>query len=117
MKTQKELKNTYKDMKFQIGVFQVRNVVSNKIFVGSSTNIQAAWNRLKSELKFGTHSNAALQKDWNSLGEENFAFEVVSELKQEENGKTIDYRDEVKQLESMFIEELQPFNDKGYNKK
>ncbi len=114
MKSNKELKEDYKLMQFKTGVFQLRNKVNGKIFIGSSTNLDAIWNRIKVELKFGGHRNIKLQQDWTTFGEENFVLEIISELKQEEDSKT-DYGKEVKKLEAMFIEELQPFGDKGYN--
>lgn len=115
MKSKKELKNIYKEMKFKMGVFQIKNTVNQKIFVGSSTDLNAIWNRIRTELKFGSYPNIALQKDWANFGENNFVFEILSEIKQEEDGKNTNYKKEVKQLEEMYIEELQPFEDKGYN--
>jgi hypothetical protein len=115
MKTKKDLKEDYKQKKFAIGVFQIRNIVNNKILVESSMDLVAIWNRHQFQLKNNLHPNAALQKDWNELGGENFVYEIISEIKQDET-KMIDYRKDVKQLEKMFIEELQPFGDKGYNK-
>jgi group I intron endonuclease len=116
MKSKKEIKDNYKQLKFKIGVFQIRNTVNNKIYIESSTDLVAAWNRHKFQLKFGTHPNIELQKEWNEFGEEKFVYEIlsVSEIKQDDVEKT-DYRNDAKQLEKMFIEELQPFNDKGYN--
>lgn len=116
MKTQKELNSIYKDMKFRIGVFQIRNTITNKIFVGSSTDLDATWNRYKFELNMGSHPNQKLQQDWSDLGEANFSYEVLMEIKQDDT-KIVDYRKEAKKLEKMFIEELQPFDDKGYNTK
>ena len=66
-------------------------------------------------MKFGGHRKEALQKDWNEHGEDNFRFEILSEIEQKEGDNT-DYNKEVKKLEEMFIEELKPFGDKGYNK-
>jgi hypothetical protein len=114
MKANKELKETYKLTKFKIGVFQIRNTINGKIFVDSSLNLDAVWNRNKGELKFGGHRNKELQQDWSAYGEENFVFEVLSEIVQEDGDK-VDYNKEAKKLEEMFIEELQPFGDKGYN--
>ncbi len=115
MKTRKELKAAYKEMKFQMGAFQIRNIANGKIFVGTSNNLAAIWNRHKFQLNMGSHRNAQLQKDWNALGEENFAFEVLEAL-QHEDGIT-DYNKELEVLEGLFMEELQPFGDRGYNKK
>ena len=95
-------------------MFQIRNIVNGKIFVGSSVNLDAIWNRNKSELKFTGHPNTALQADWNKFGEENFRFEILSEIEQKDGDK-IDYNKEAKKLEEMFMEELQPFGEKGYH--
>jgi group I intron endonuclease len=114
MKTKKELKNIYKEMKFKMGVFQIRNTVNNKIYVESSTDLVAIWNRHKFQLNCGLHPNSELQKDWKKFGKENFSYEILSEIKQDDT-KPVDYKKEVKQFEKMFIEELQPFEDKGYN--
>lgn len=115
MKTKKELRNIYKEKKFKIGVFQIRNTKNNKIFIDSSTDLDAIWNRYKFQLDFGSHLSKELQNDWKEFGEENFIFEILSEINQDDDDINIDYTKEVKELEKMFIEELQPFDEKGYN--
>ena len=114
--TRKELISNYKNTKFRMGVFQVRNTSNNKIFVSSSTHLEAMFNRYKAQLNFGGHKNLELQSDWNNLGEQNFVFEILSEIQHDEENQN-DAAKEVKLLEQMFIDELQPFEDKGYNKK
>lgn len=116
MKTRKELKDEYKQKKSVMGIFQIKNRINNKIFIGSSADLKAIWNRYKMMLKFGNHPNEALQKDWNEYGEENFAYEIITELKQEED-KEIDYLKELQELEKLFLNELKPFGERGYNKK
>lgn len=115
MKSNKELKDTYKITRFKIGVFQIRNTINGKIFVDSSPNLDAIWNRHRMELNFGGHRNEVLQQEWKTFGAENFRFEILSEIVQKDNG-TVDYNKEAKELASMFIEDFQPFADKGYNK-
>jgi len=114
MKSNKQLKEEYKQKKFKVGVFQVRNTVNNKIFVGSSVNLDAIWNRIKAELRFEGHRNLLLQKEWMEFGEHNFSFEILSEIEQTDNEK-LDYKKQAGKLEEMFIEELQPFAEKGYH--
>lgn len=114
MKGNKQLKEEYKLKKFKVGVFQLRNTVNGKIFVFSSVNGDAIWNRIRTELRFGGHRNVKLQEEWKEFGEEKFCFEILSEILQKEEDK-IDYNKEAKKLEEMFIEELQPFGDKGYH--
>ena len=105
MDKKKELKNKYKEMKKLMGVYQIKNTKNNKVLIDSSVDIMSVWNRHKSELKFGTHRNKALQADWKELGESNFVFEVLSELeiKDKEN---VDYKKELKILQEMVINEL-----------
>ena len=115
MNSQKTLKEKYKQRKVRIGVFQIRNTINGKIYVASSLNLDAIWNRNKMELNFGNHRNSTLQSEWKEYEEENFRYEILGEIEQKE-GDTIDYNKEVKTLEGMFIEELKPFDNNGYNK-
>jgi len=63
----------------------------------------------------GGHPNHALQAEWKEFGEDAFVFEILDEVDQ--NGeKEINLKEEVKNLEEYFLEELQPFGEKGYNK-
>ena len=116
MKSRKELKEKYKQMKFKMGVFQIRNNINGKLFIGSSLDLKAIWHAQKLQLDFGIHPNGDLQKDWKECGGENFSYEIIEEIKQIED-KPIDYSKEIKVLEDMIIDELQPFENKGYNKR
>lgn len=114
--SKKDMTNAYKLKQFKAGVYQIRNIQNNKIFVEGSVNLDAIWNRNRVQLKFGNHQNVALQKDWNELGPDNFVFEIISEIQQKE-GELKDYSKEVKELASMFLEDLQPYDEKGYHRK
>lgn len=116
MTTKKELKDAYKQAKIKMGVFQIRNTVNNKLYIDSHVNLPAIWNRHKTELNFGGHRNAALQSEWNEFGEASFLFEILAEIQPKETEIT-DYAKELKALAAMYIEELQPFDGKGYNRK
>ena len=114
-KTKKQLKDEYKQMKFKAGVFVIRNTVNNKIFLGSSVNLDAIWNRHRLQLNFGSHPAAELLKDWKELGEDKFIFEIISEIKQNDEMTDKDIADEVKALEKLYLDELKPYGDNGYN--
>jgi len=116
MKSKKELKDEYKHKKFKMGVYQIRNTVNNKIFIDSSVNIDAIFNRNRLQLNFGNHPNTILQNNWKQFGEGQFVFEILAELKQSETDE-MDYAKEAKQLAEMYIDELKPFDGKGYHKK
>ena len=116
MKTRKELKEEYKQMKYPMGVFQIRNLVNGKVFIGCSLDLKATWYSQKLQLNFGNHPNERLQKEWKTQGEDQFIYEILDEIKEIE-GKEINYLSEINALEEMLIEKLQPFEEKGYNQK
>jgi hypothetical protein len=116
MKTRKELKEEYKNMKFSMGVFRIRNITNGKVFIGSSNDLKAIWNAQRFQLEAGLHQNAELQKEWKEFGSEKFVYEIIEEIIPSED-KPLDYNKEIKTLEQLIIEEYQPFGDKGYHKR
>jgi hypothetical protein len=116
MKTRKQLKEEYKQMKFTMGVFRIVNKVNGKVFIGSSPDLKAIWNSQRFQLEAGMHQNAALQKDWKEFGPENFAYEIIEELPYTE-GKEVDYPSEIKALEQLIMDQEQPYGEKGYHTK
>jgi hypothetical protein len=114
-KSRKELKDEYKQMKFRMGVFQIKNISNGKMYIGSSNNLDLIWNSDKFKLEMGGHKNPGLQEDWKKFGADKFAFEVLHELKLSED-PSIDVRSELKAIEELTIEELQPYGEKGYHK-
>ncbi len=88
-----------------MGVFQIRNLINNKVLIDSGVDMKAKWNRHKTELRFGSHRNKLLQKEWNEYGENNFVFEVLSELEKKDEPH-INYPKELKLLQEMVIAEV-----------
>lgn len=113
MDRKKELKNNYKQTLRTMGVYQIRNLVNEKVFVGSSMNLNGIINRHRFQLKMGSDPNQSLQKAWHeSPGD--FSFEILEEIKPREG---LDYEKELEFLEDLWLEKLQPFGNKGYNEK
>jgi group I intron endonuclease len=99
-----------------MGIYQIRNLLNGKLFIGSSKNLNGKSNSYIFQLNGGGHMNSTLQKDFNEFGEKNFVFEIVDRLEpKEEPG--YDYTDDLKELEKLWLEKLQPYGEKGYNKK
>ena len=109
-----ELKREYKLNHRPMGVYQVRNVANGKVLIGSSLDLPGIINRHQFQLKLGNHPNAALQADWNDLGAESFAFEILDEIAPKEGR---DHREELAFLEELWLENSQPYGDRGYNEK
>jgi hypothetical protein len=84
--------------------------------IGSSKNLTGRINRFKFGLNYGTESNRELLADFVKYGEENFTFGILDELTPKDD-PAYDYTEDLKVLEEMWIEKLQPFGEKGYNKK
>lgn len=105
MINKKELKEAYKQHKPQMGVFQIKNMISGQLFIDFSTDVEAKWNRHLSELRFGSHRNKKLQKNWKEYGESGFKFELISEIEYQEDSNP-DYSNELKMLQDLILEEL-----------
>lgn len=112
----KDLKREYVETPRPMGVFQVRNLTNEKVFISSTLNLDGIFNRFEFQLKMDGHPNKKLQADWNALGAENFAFEILEELPPREN-PGYDYKQDLEVLEDLWLEKLEPYDDKGYNER
>ena len=110
----KALVRAYKETRRPMGVYRIVNTTNGRALVGASVDIPSILNRHRVQLQFAGHRNEALQRDWNALGPDAFAFETVDTLVPPED-PAYDPADDLKALEAMWIEQLQPFDDRGYN--
>ena len=111
---QKALKKAYQQSHRPMGIWAIRNLVTDKVLLGASLNVPGMLNRLKFQLQMGSHSNQALQNDWNELGSERFAFEILDEIAPRPD-PAYDYQTDLLLLEDMWLENLAPYGEKGYN--
>ncbi|MDQ0272670.1 GIY-YIG nuclease family protein [Cytobacillus purgationiresistens] len=113
MDRKKELKQLYKESEIEAGVYQIKNKQTGKVFVASTPNLKTL-NGKKFMLKNGTFINKELQADWNRAGEDAFEITVLEVLKKKKDGY-FNEKIELEKLEEKWLEQLQPFGDKGYN--
>ncbi|MCC6826564.1 MAG: GIY-YIG nuclease family protein [Acidobacteria bacterium] len=97
-----------------MGVFQIRNIASDKVFVDSSTNVPGKINRHKFQLNAGVHPARGLQADWNFLGEQCFIFEEL-EAYEAPKDRVVDIAKELEVLEDLWLEKIEPYGSRGYN--
>jgi hypothetical protein len=110
-----ELKQAYKEKPPPMGVFAVRNRANGKVLLGMSLNVPGMLNRIRFELSTGIHRTyPALQEDWNRHGADSFSFEVLDVLSPTEEPRT-DPKEELRVLESLWLERLRPYGEAGYN--
>lgn len=59
------------------GVYEIKNLVSQKIYIGGSVDIYARWRLHLHELRHKKHRNRRLQNSFNKHGENVFVFKVI----------------------------------------
>lgn len=114
MKTRAELKREHRERKVTAGIFRITNTATGKYLLGSSLNLEGIWNGIRFRLETGSYVNRELQQDWKQSGAENFSYEVLDSLVPSE-GASSDA--ELKLLEALWLEELQPDGETAYNTK
>lgn len=108
-----ELKQLYKEVKSEAGVYQIRNKENGKVLVASTMNIKTM-NGKKFMLQHGSHPNRELQNDWNELGADAFEFEVLEVLENKDE-PAFDAKAALEKLEAKWVEKLAPYGDRGYH--
>lgn len=81
------------------GIYQIRNTVNDKIYIGSTNSFKERWNNHIKLLRKNRHDNDHLQNAWNLYGEENFKFEILEEF----TNKSF-----LLKLEQYYIDNLEP---------
>lgn len=64
------------------GIYHIKNLINNKVYIGSSKNIE---NRFKTHIRLlnsNKHINCKLQEDWNIYKESNFEFSLLEECEE-----------------------------------
>ncbi len=76
----------YKERKVESGIYAVRCVPSDQVWVGSATDLSTIQNRLWFTLRQGNNPHRSLQEAWAAHGIEAFTFEAVERLKDDDTG-------------------------------
>jgi hypothetical protein len=111
----KELVKEYKKTIQPMGIVQVKNLKNGRMYLTASANTPGTINSIRFQLRTGTFlPSPALAQDWREMEEQSFVVEVLDELKPAED-PAYDYRDDLKALETMWLEKLKPFGERGYH--
>jgi GIY-YIG catalytic domain len=114
MNRRDELKQQYKEIEIKAGIYQIKNTQNGKVFIGSTRNVKTL-NGKRFELKAGASYNKELQQEWNEYGEDAFVIEMLETIKVDEE-KYNNLKKDLEKLEEKWLEKLQPFGERGYNK-
>ena len=112
----KKLKQRYQQDRRPAGVFQIRNLANERVFVAAGIDLQGVINRHKFELEMGGHRNTDLQADWKEFGSRNFAVEILDQM-QPRADPNHDPRADLAALKDLWLEKLKPYGDRGYNER
>jgi hypothetical protein len=78
--TRKEARREFKERKTQRGIFAIRCVASERVWVGACRNLDAQKNGYWFSLRLGNHVDKTLQAAWDVYGETEFTYEVKEKL-------------------------------------
>jgi hypothetical protein len=115
MNRKKELTREYKEKTLEAGIYRIHNTANNKMLMVAATDLKTI-NGKRFQLQMGGHMNKALQADWNEYGEAAFEFEILEKLK-ENHDPAFDKKAALEALENKWLEQLQPYDERGYNKR
>jgi len=102
MDRRKELKELYKTMKPDMGIFVIKSNFNNKCYIEGTQDLKGTMNSTKFKLELGSHPNKELQKDWKEHGESSFTVKILERLKYDEDESKIDYSEEIKILKMIW---------------
>ena len=97
------------ERKIPSGIFQIKNTVTGRMFLGSSLNLDGSLNSQTFRLSCGAHSNQELQKGRKALGAENVVVQILEvEQVNEINSNFISWH-KLELTKMIWMESLQPF--------
>jgi len=116
MLNKKELIKEYKNQKHPAGLFSVKNIPENKMFIGISLNLPAKIRGITFELELGSHAYNNLAKDYKRLGKNQFEIFILDEIEVKDETER-ELKKELESLEQMWVEKLKNEGITFYNKK
>jgi len=66
------------------GIYYIKNLKNNKVYIGASTDIRQRINGHLYDLRKGIHGNSYLQEDWDKYCFHDFKFEIIEICKKED---------------------------------
>lgn len=66
------------------GVYMIENIITRKVYVGSSKNIKERFSNHRHSLNRGNHENRYLQGAWNKYGPNAFTFSVIATCEEQQ---------------------------------
>lgn len=116
MDRRKELKEQYKQLKPEMGVFLIKSSADHRYYLEAASNVNGAVNRARFQLGAGSHPNRELQKAWREQGESGFSVEIPELLAYDKDESKTDYSEELELLQMIWEEKLAKEGWQKYSK-
>lgn len=100
----KEIIQQYKEKKSTAAVCSITNTANDKVLIVSGMDLNSIKNKFEFSKQVGSAPYMKLQKDWNKFGADKFELAVLEELEQQENQTIKEFKEDIKELEQMWIE-------------
>ena len=59
------------------GIYNIRNIVNDKVYIGSAVSFKLRWNCHQNDLLNNRHVNNKLQNSYNKYGKDSFVYEII----------------------------------------
>jgi len=106
MDRRKELKEKYRQLKPDMGVFAACSSCSNKCYIESTKDLRSRINSTRFKLEAGNHPVRELQEEWKERGEDCFTIEILEKLEYDKDESKNDYTDDLDLLKMIWEENL-----------
>lgn len=71
------LKNNLVGLEMKSGIYCIKHIASEKVYIGSAVNIKNRWQNHKAALRNSRHHSKKMQRAWDKYGEKAFVFSVL----------------------------------------
>lgn len=106
MERRKELKELYKNMKSEMGIFIIKSTTNNKCYIEAAQDLKGTINGVKFQLGFGNYNIRELQNEWKEHGEKNFVVEILEPLDYSKDESKTNYIEDLEILKMIWTEKL-----------
>ena len=106
MDRKKELKEQYKQMKPDMGIFIIRCKDEKKCYIQATQDLRGVMNGALARLGGNMHPNTELRIDWTAKGPDAFIMEVLEKLAYDKDESKTDYTEELAILQMIWEEKL-----------
>lgn len=100
----KELKESYINSKSSMGVYQIKNMITKRAFIGITQDLRGTMNGNLFKLNSGMFKDRELLEEWKKYTSHNFEQTILAELDYEEDERKTDYTEDLKVLRELSTE-------------